>query len=67
MDDEYYFVYLSMEVRSLFMTVVKREIKGFIRDLNSSRKEVRLRVNNSESEEGGQVEELAEFTFVAWV
>lgn len=45
------------------MTVVKKEIKGIIRDLNSSRKEVRLRVNNSE---GGQVEGLVELTFVAW-
>jgi len=35
---EYYFVYLTLEFRSLFMTVIRREIKGLINDLKLSRR-----------------------------
>lgn len=58
--EECYFVYLSLEFRSLFITVVRREIKGLIRDLKSSRKEDSFRDSVSGSVGGELVEGFEE-------
>lgn len=72
-DEECYFVYLSFKFRSLFITVVIREIKGLINDLKSLRKEDSFRDSMSgsvggELEEGFEelVEGLVGFTLAAW-
>jgi hypothetical protein len=64
--DECYIVYLILELRSLSMTIVKREIYGLINILNSPRKEESFIDIISKSFEEGLGEIYFGFTFAIW-